>query len=60
MHDQRNSSQESGFSAYLAIAIPFLILGSTTANPAFLVIGLIFLIIDLSEGKGEQDGDQSR
>lgn len=55
MGNQERSSQKSDFSAYLAIAIPFLILGSTTANPAFFVVGLYFLIIGISEGEDEQD-----
>jgi hypothetical protein len=49
------SSQESDLSPYLAIAIPFLILRCTSANPAFLVIGFIIFIIGLSEEEGEQD-----
>jgi hypothetical protein len=51
MQNQRNPSKNRDFSAFFAAAIPLLVLGIKTGNPAFLGSGLTFLIFALSESR---------
>ncbi len=49
MQNRRNRSKSRDFSAFFAVAIPALVLGIKTGNPAFLGTGFTFLILALSE-----------
>lgn len=51
MQNRRDPSNKREFSAFFAAAIPALVLGITTGNPAFLGTGFVFLILALSESR---------
>lgn len=59
MSNKKQNSKKKIQTSYLPLALPFLVLGIATANPAFFAIGFVFFIIALSGGKGdEQEGEQ--
>ncbi len=60
MANNKKESNGNDHSAFLPIGIALLVLGLTTANPAFMYMGFVFLIIALSQRKKESGGSESQ
>lgn len=50
MPERKNESQNNDSSAFLPVAITFLVLGISTENFAFIGVSLFFFIVAISEG----------